>query len=306
MTIASRVDTLSLQKNMVRDINNAQSRLAKLQRQISSGSLANVFADIGTAGKVEQVSSLQASVVKFGKFIENNKVVQGRISATEVAIDQIYDVMDGFRKSLTLKRSSSGDSLDIKQLAQGALGQISNSLNLYFEGRYIFAGTSTNQQPIGDIINESNVINNQNTTSYYQGDDNNIYVNVSDNLVISYNIKANDPAFVNAIAAFHQAIDGQNDNNNDATFAVAMDNLTDALRSVANLKSQLRSNSNTIDQENDSHSTIIRYFNENISDVMDTDETQAVLEAKSNEIVLMAIYQTFAKLSQLSFVHYMK
>jgi flagellar hook-associated protein 3 FlgL len=307
MTVSSgRVDTLSLQRTIVKDINSAQSRLATSQKQISSGSVASTYSDIGASGKVEQVSSLQAKVVKLSKYKENNEIVQNRIDATDAAIEKIYNIMSDFRKDLTTKRSISGDVLDIKQIAHAKLAQIKDSLNLYFEGRYVFAGTSTDILPVDDIVNQSNIIAQENTAIYYHGDDNDININVSDNMVINYNVRASHNAFVEAIASLHAAIAGQDNHNDDSLFAKSMESVTNSLQEISSLRSQLLTNKNIIRQENESHVVIINYFNENISQSLDTDVTQAVLTSKSNEVMLMAIYQTFARLSQLSFVNYMK
>jgi flagellar hook-associated protein 3 FlgL len=300
-----RVSTKSFSAISIEYMTTNISDLAKVQKQISSGQAADRFEELSENGQIERVLNLNDRLKKIEGYVTNNKTVIGRINATDSAVEKIVQSMSQLRDTLTLKRSSAGKSLPIGEIARATIANVVDSLNLRYEGRYLFSGSRTNIPAVNDdILGHSNIINDQISANYYQGDEFVMSIQASDTLSLDYGVKANETAFQNVFAALHQSIetDGTLD---DTIIAKAIDFTNNSIEQLTQIRARLNNNNVILNATNDSHDDLKIYFSEVVGDITATDIPEATIRAASHQTTLQAIFQTYARISRLTIADYL-
>ncbi|MFN7095448.1 MAG: hypothetical protein ACK4M7_08795 [Burkholderiales bacterium] len=301
----TRISTLSLHQNSVRDMSSVMADLARTQRQISSGKMAETFAELNSNGKVERILNLEERLQRIDDYVISNHLISNRIKATDLAVERILEASSQLRDNITLKRSGAITALPLTQISQTGLTTVMDNLNMRFEGRYIFAGSQTDNIPVSDIIYTSNIVNTEPTANYYQGDNVTLTSRASENLEIPYGVRANEEAFQKLIAAYHIAIQADK-TNDDEKLTEALDLTTTALNDLIQLRSKINNNMAAIDEANESHETLKIYLNEVISNETATNIPEATIKISTNQLTLQAIYQTLARINKLTLSDYLR
>lgn len=303
--MSTRVSTLSLHQNSLRDMQNLQSELAKVQRQISSGKTADTFVELNINGKVERVINMEERLQRLNDYINTNLTTTNRLRATDLAVDKILETVSQLKDQITQKRSGAQLSVPLTDLARTGLANIMDNLNGRYEGRYIFAGSQTDNQPVSDIIHTTNIVNGEATGNYYQGDEVSLKSRASDSLEIAYGIKANDPAFRTVIATFHKAIEGDA-SLDDEDLKEAIDMASDSITELVQLRASINNNLSAINRTNNAHESLKLYFNEVIGEETATNIPEATIKIATNQLTLQAIYQTLARINRLTLTDYLR
>ena len=184
-------------------ISSAQSRVNELQTQIGSGRKSQEY--FGISRKAERLVSLEATHTRTTQYVKNNQTIERRLQTMESNISQIFDVMTGYKTLLVdaLNAQNSAD-LNMPVRAQEMLNQISSLLNVEEDGRYLFAGSMTNVQPVDYTgLPPTYVVPTVNGASsgYYQGNSQVLAVRAGDNFDVDYGVTANELGFEQAMNA---------------------------------------------------------------------------------------------------------
>lgn len=203
-----------------------KSDLARLGQELSTGKVADLTAHLG--GDTRHFSGIAHSLSVIGAY-------QNVAKETTTTLDQMQIVLDRVDQS----RSSAADSLLIVseqsqahqidhagELARQAFGDIVNSLNGQFAGRRLFGGSEVQSQPlmkseemladilasIGGTATTAGIVQAVDNwfddplggfaSSGYQGDTGQLPTRrISDNLDITINVRADDPAIRGVLKA---------------------------------------------------------------------------------------------------------
>lgn len=302
-----RLTTIAVHQKAVNDITRTQSELLRLQQQITSGRKANSFAELGS--EINTTLDLEASIKATDKFIGSNKAVLTRLKTMDVAVSQAEEIAAELAQQLVLEQGTSGATLNITEFARSALDRISDSLNTSIGGRFLFSGSKTNIAPIAENgLDTSNIINNQATTNYYQGDDTTFSVKATQQLDVEYGIKANDPAFRDLIGALNFAIraEASGGTSNPTDLATAVDLVNQAVSGLANVRNKINTDIVTLNNVNDQHERVKLNLEEIFNETVATDIVGATIELQFNDAVLTATMQTFAQISRLSLADFLR
>lgn len=301
-----RVTTASTYSNTINSYINQQGDLAKIQKQIATGLKYDNFADIAKDGQTRHILDFTSSLSQLDTYKNNNSLLTSRLNATDAALSQVQDITTKAIQAMTLKRSADGANDPLEPQLRAMLQQLSDQLNTSTDGRYLFAGADTNVQPVEDLDTVSNISSTGTVTAnYYNGDNTDLVQNISKNVTLQYNIKANDPAFQNLIGAINLAIKAER-NHSDSNLAAAIDMANQAQVSVSDVRSKVGSNLTTISQVGAEHENFKTYLSNTLSNTVNTDTAEASIQLSLDQSILTASFQAFARVSNLSLGNYLK
>lgn len=303
--MAARVSTLSVTQSNLRDILSVQSNLATIQKQISSGKTSQSFEQLSEDGKIERIIGLETKLQKVENYLTGNTSTFDRMQAMNLSIEKIQGAASRLRDTIVSRRSSNGDAVPLDLVSKAELNVVKDNLNVNFAGRYLFAGSQTRNAPVGDIVKDTNYLNGAPTSNYYSGDNVVLTVRANDTLELSYGVTANESGFEKLIAAMHVAIDGHA-NDDDAKLQNALRLVGESLDEMSDTRARLNNNMNSLTQANENHEDFKLYLNDVVGQVTETDIAEAAIKASTNETILQATFQTFARLSRLTLSEYLR
>lgn len=302
MTTMNRVGSVTLLNSTLGDVGNLQRQLADLQEQISSGVKAKTFQ--GLNGQVEQYTLLESKMRRTESFIQGNVASIARLQTADQSLGQMVDIADDMENLIVMGLdTTTGGALAFRQQMENLLKAMGTSLNINFDGRYIFSGTATNQLPIPDVLTPP-VTSGIPDASYYAGSSTSVSMRADDNIAYDFPVRADDPAFQKIYAAAHMAIKAHESGD--------MLKMREALTMIQGGQDDLNTVRATVNMEiinvgdiNDRLSSLNLYWKGVTEKVGKTDIVAATTQIASYEAVLQATFQVYARLSQLRLSDYL-
>lgn len=296
----TRVGNIALYNNTLTDITSTQKRLAELQEQISSGIKSHTFA--GLNGQVEQYTLLEAKLRLTTSQIEGNQLNISRINTADQAMAQAIEIADKMEDLIVQARNATiGTTVDMPAIMKDYLKDLQQALNINFEGRYLFGGTSTATAPVENIFAGPAGTN----AGYYTGAEHDIVYRRDERTEYNFPIRADDPSFQKIIAAAKLAIDGFTANSSDVMGA-ALDLMQDGQRDLNVARARVNSTAISLEDTNEQLGSLKLYWKGVTEEVGKTDLLAASTEVANHEAVLQAAFAVFARLSQLRLTDYLR
>lgn len=294
----TRVGNIALYNNTLGDITNVQKRLAELQEQISSGVKAKDFA--GLNGQVEQFTLLEAKMRASSAQIDGNTLNLSRIKTADQAVAQAVDIADKMEDLIVQMRSgATGTSVDMPAIMKNYLKDLQATLNMNFEGRYLFGGTNTAQEPVPDIT--AGITGD----SYYVGAKQDLTYTRDERTTYTFPIRADDESFQQIIAAAKMAMEGASAGS-DGVLANALDLMQAGQRELNVARGRVGSTMVSLEETNDQLNSLNLYWKGVTEEVGKTDLLAASTEVSNHEAVLQAAFAVFSRLSQLRLTDYLR
>ncbi|MBC2771764.1 flagellar hook-associated family protein [Rhizobium sp. AQ_MP] len=147
MSTAS-VSNLSTQTSMRLTIRQAQNELLKSQQEVSTGSFADVGAELGS--KTSTVVDLNRESLRLNSMISNNSIATQRLSASQEALKQIATAAEAMNNALiTISGSSNTDTINTTVMTvSNSLSTMTSMANQTANGEFLFAGINTDVKPL--------------------------------------------------------------------------------------------------------------------------------------------------------------
>lgn len=146
--MSTRISTAMTARAVLADLQEASNRLARTQRQLSTGKLLTKPSDDPFA--TNRALALRAEVDGLDQYKKNVDDASSWTTVTDTALSRINDIAQRARELLVQASSDSTGqdgrvaiAEEIDQLIQGA----KQAANAEFAGRYVLAGTKTDQPP---------------------------------------------------------------------------------------------------------------------------------------------------------------
>ena len=302
----TRVADIAQHARVLGFIGSSQSRVNELQTQIGSGYKSQEF--VGISREAERLVSLEATHTRITQYVKNNESVERRLQTMETNISQIFDVMTGYKTLLVdaLNAQNSAD-LNMTVRAQEMLNQISSLLNVSEDGRFLFAGSMTNVQPVDlTSLPPTYVIPTANgaSSAYYQGNSQVLSVRADDNFDVNYGITADALGFEQAIRALDVVVKGVPTDPTTLNHALAV--ASDALNNVANIRTQIGAVATTLDEVNRKHDEFMLFTEQTIGEIENVDIAEAISLMTVATVTLEASFMTLSRLSQLSLLNFLR
>ncbi|MBW3618530.1 MAG: flagellin [Proteobacteria bacterium] len=141
----SRVSTAYAFQRGAADFLRVQSKHVEANRQIADGKRAVDLKGFGRQS--ETLIAAKTVEARANGFVEMHKILTGRLEAQNLALERVADVADQSRQLvMSVISSERADSL-LKTL-DSLFGQAADALNYRHEGRFLFAGSQLDTEPV--------------------------------------------------------------------------------------------------------------------------------------------------------------
>lgn len=311
-----RISTNTFIEGSIGRLTDLQSKISKVQQQISSGKRLITPSDDPIAAA--QVVEINQSIALNDQFSKNRLQLANSLNQTDVALSNINDVLQNIHE--TVLSASNGlnspdDKLVIAATLQGQFDQLLSLANSTDStGNYIFSGNNSSSESF---------IKNDSGFWVYKGSDKNLEVSVDHNNKMSSTVvgsylfaNANAPILTNDQGQdniFNQlsiAIEALKNPTTTTNFDASISNLGSyfdlALNQVNAVRSDVGNRLNMIDQLDSLGSSRGLQLTQTLSNLQDLDYTKAISDFSRQQTVLQAAQQTFAQTSKLTLFDYLK
>lgn len=302
--VTTRVTTFSYHQRLMTDYSRSQIALTDIQRQTSSGKIARTFEDLN--GKVEIVNALENKLKNIDQNMDSNNQIVSHMETTVRAVDDVVKITDDVIKLLVLARSATQAQYPVfAEQLKGKLNNIAGLLNTNISGRYLFAGSKTDTRPVIEPVPDS-LIPGVGDDSYYRGNNEKLTARVSENFLMEYGVKANDPGFQNLIAGINLAIKTMQSGGTGSSFDASFTLLNKASDEVNAISAHINANIVMMRETNEFLDSTKAYIFGLYGTETSTDLVTASTEAAVHQGILQASFSIFAKVSSLKLSDYLR
>jgi flagellar hook-associated protein 3 FlgL len=147
----SFVSSTAIQNAMRQTMRSTQNQLTQVSQEATTG----VYADIGLAlgGNTAQSVDLNQEISRIAANTSSNSIVNGRLTTSQQALSAMStQAQDMLNQLVALRGDADSSSISTsQQIATSSLQSFISSGNTMQNGEYIFAGISTDKQPMTDM-----------------------------------------------------------------------------------------------------------------------------------------------------------
>jgi len=240
-------------------------------------------------------------------YVDSSNIAEDRLTIADNVLGQVIDVATDIKNLIALRRNSAvGDSLAYQTQLDGKWKALVAVLNTTSEGRYIFSGTRTDTPPINADSFPQLLKDGVPDAGYYQGSSDDITIRVDDNVKLTYNVRANDPAFQKIFAglAMAQKFGGAAGENED--LKKAFDFMEAGVEGIISLRATVNSNKVTVMNNKDRIESLNLYWKGLKESISNTDIVSVSTEVAVNQGILQAAFQAFARISSLKLSDFLR
>ena len=148
MMSANYISTLMLSSALRSSITNNESSLSKASKEATTGRFADVGLQLGTATGSDV--ALRADMDFVSQIVDTNELVSGRLDVTQNRITQLGSTAQEFLKNLIAARDADSGARMILPSASANLQDLVASLNVSYNGSYLFGGINTQNAPVAN------------------------------------------------------------------------------------------------------------------------------------------------------------
>jgi len=294
-----RVATFSQSSTILQNALQTQAKLAKNQEQQASGYLSGDYAGLGSSAVT--LVDLEVSVARSQASVDVAEDALARVEMTYSVLGGISDVLTSMRANTTAILTED-DLTGLQTVAASYLEDVAALLNTQLAGRYIFAGSNTQEAPVdleayqGDNLTDVN-------TDYYTGDDYEQSVRLNSDRTIDYGVTADADAIEEAMRALSYAATADPLTMDD--LETLSDLLVGAQDGVIALQSIASTAAASLESFISTEQDYIATAGEMITDISSADVAQLIVEASNYEVQLEASYAALGSLSDISVLDYL-
>lgn len=300
-----RISSYNINQSLIRDTTRSQSDLFNLQNQISSGLKSDTYAGLGTSAQT--FSDLENRMSRGQSYIDASNIISGRLDITDSTLSSVIDTAGAIQNLIALRRNSAvGDSVAFDTQIVGMWQQLVSQMNVSSEGRYIFSGTASNQPAVESNDFPSLEVDGVPDASYYKGSQDDITVRVDDNVNVTYNIRADDPAFQKIFAGLAMARKFGASSGESEEMKQAYDLVAEGVQGIIGLRAQVNANKVLVTQNADRLSSQQLYWKGLKEGISNTDLVAVSTQVAVNQGILQASYQAFARISSLKLSDFLR
>ncbi|MGP1396858.1 MAG: flagellin [Inquilinaceae bacterium] len=305
----TRVSTYAQHQMSMFHIGRTQSNVAETNIQIASGKTAQSYAPMGN--KVEQLLSLERETTKTDQYISNIDRTVGRLGIME---SSVATMVDRATETLSILASALSGSniadIPLQQFAQSFSAEIASLLNVQHEGRYLFAGTRTDQPPV-DLADPAYTP--QATlpatfpvdTGYYQGDQVTMKIRVDDGYELDYGVTADEPAFEQLLRGLSY-MEYAGANQDGVVLEQAYNMMKSAVEGLADVRGRIGATGNVLEKAKEGHQNYLTYANNLISGIEDVDIAEATTRLSFDQVQLQGSYLALTRIQSISLLDFLR
>ncbi|MDJ0932523.1 flagellin [Breoghania sp.] len=295
-----RVTTFALSNFLLTYALSTQVKLAEKQTQEASGLLSSTYGGLGSdAGTLVD---LEVSLARSESYAYAAEQATNRVEVMYSATGSIVDLLTDMRTEVSAASVDTSDIDTFQDTAASLLEELESLLNTQYEGRYLFAGSNTQEEPV-DLDSYTATDLTTADTSYHSGDDTIISVHVSSQRTVSYGVTADNDAFEEAIRVLSYIANA--DELTDDDLETIGDMLVEAQDGVIAIQSGLSLDAGSLENAQTEQEELIALTETSIDDIRSVDLATVAVEIAQYETQLEASYAAVGKLSDFSLLDYL-
>lgn len=305
MSSVGRISTYNLHQLLLRDSTRSQTDLYDLQGQLSSGLKTTNFAGLG--GDTEKFIDLDARLGRVQTYIDSSDIANNRLTTTDNALSQVIDVANDIKNLIALRRNAAiGDDVAYQTQLDGKWKALVSVINTTSEGRYPFSGTRSDAPSVDAEHFPTLQTDFVPDTSYYGGNSEDVNIRIEDNINLTYNIRANDPAFQKIFAGIAMANKYGQQSGDSEEMKKAYDLIEDGVAGIISLRATVNANKVVAMDNKDRLGSMQLYWKGLKESISNTDIVAVSTEVAVNQGILQASFQAFARISSLKLSDFLR
>lgn len=145
--LSTRLSTYQQNYFLRNSVSQATMELQKAGQELSTGRRADIFGDLGPRAGV--AITMRAREENTQAYLTSNGVLENKLSAMLTSMEAIRaPVQEVLQTAILNKENASTGSESLQAQARAALETVLGTLNISFNGEHLFAGTTSNVQPM--------------------------------------------------------------------------------------------------------------------------------------------------------------
>lgn len=280
-----RVATFNHQNTLVQYMMRAEAKVATEQVRSSTGLNSTDYK--GIASDSGRLVNLESHYKRLEQYVDEGEVVNGRIQSMYDAVGGMSDLTSRLSALITgLQGDNAAGVEGVTAEAGELMKEFAALLNTQQEGRYLFSGGRTDQPAVtvdSAAYPAMTTVPSTADTSFYQGDSTIAHYQAADDLILSYGVTADQPAFEKALRAFNLIANLTTTPVDDDVLDEASQLASDATDGLAVTQAKLGATSASLER------TIDRHVDE-----------QLVLQTHVDDIRSVDLAESTTRLSQLT------
>ena len=307
----TRVSTFGNYQSALLNLMSAQSRGLEAQKRLSTEKIADDLSGYGRGA--ETLTALKSAQSRITGFIQTGEAVAARMTTQALAFDRVAGGADGARQAIAEAIASGradGLMLEIQSYFQTA----QDGLNAKHQGRYLFAGGDTQNQPV-TVDTLADLAAAPDVASVFANDELATVSRLDENATLQTGFLADDVGtelfqIFRDIQEYHTGpngpIDGQIDDATRDFLTTQLGRLRDAHNNITNEAARSGAIQARVDSILTSHDNQKISLQELIGDRTDADPAQAVTDLQMAQFSIQASAQVISQLQSTSLLNLLR
>jgi flagellar hook-associated protein 3 FlgL len=297
------ISTYGLYNSVLGAAKSVQKAEATASMQESTGLVGTGFSDYGS--KSRQLLSLQNERNLAQSWSDNIATASDRSQATYSAVGDMITLLTSLRTTISSAMSGTATST-LNSQGQTTLEDLAVKLNTTLDGRYLFAGSQTDQ-PAVDLTSYEATTASATTadTSYYQGDSEKATVRISSTSTVAYGVTADESGAEKALRAAKLVAQLTTTPLDTSTLSSAYDLADDAINDLSNLQANISVTANRLDDAKQSQTTYMSLLEGATSTIKNVDSAEALANVKLLDTQLQASYSALSIVLKIKLTDYL-
>ncbi len=297
------ISTYGLYNSVFGSAKSVQKAEATASIQESTGLVGTGFADYGS--KSRQLLNLQNERSLAQSWNDDIAVASDRSQATYSAVGDMITLLTSLRTTISSAMSGTATST-LNSQGQTTLEDLAGKLNTQLDGRYLFAGSQTDQAAVDLTTYQSTTASTTTAdTSYYQGDTQKASVRVSPTTAVTYGVTADASGAEKALRAAKLVSQLTTSPLDTSTLGSAYDLADEAITELSNLQASVSVTSNRLDDAKQSETTYISLLDDATSTIKNVDSAEALANVQELNTQLQASYSALSIVLKIKLTDYL-
>jgi len=296
MTIGT-IGTFALFQTTLNDVSTVETNLTNEQQQLSSGNQFQNFADMG--GQTQQFLSLSDSIARTTQYLDNHRPIEANVNSTSSILSQVITTATNLQNLMVQRLTGVQGNANFSGQLNASWQTLVGQLNTNVGNQYLFAGSATTTQPVNTTTFPELAVPGVPDAGYYQGSTQDLTTRIDDSTVVTYNVRADAPAFQNIFAGLAMAKQGDTIGDN-AMIQQAESLVAQGIQGVIALQATVGSTQLQLTTSDTNLNNQKLYWQGLQQSIGNTDIVSVSTQVAVNQSILQAAFQSFARITSLS------
>jgi flagellar hook-associated protein 3 FlgL len=306
----TRISSFGQSQELLTSLLQNQARVSEVQNQISTGMKTQEFS--GMAGEAATLLGAKTLQSKNDQYMNTITQIGQQLNMNDLQVNAIDSDAQSLRQAI-VEAIGLEQAQALPEALQQALTATANALNTQIGSKYIFAGRRVDTPPVSSD-QMAVLLAAPSAANLFQNDNTKAAVPTSDSGATQYGLLASDIGqgvlqSIKNIAAYDAGPSGPlNGKLNAAQLAFLKGELANLDTAIASVRQQASVNGlrqQKVDELKTQLQTSSDFLSGFISDIQDTNITEAVTKMNGDQMALQASYSVVAKLSKLSLLNFL-